>query len=95
MPDSQPTRRRVIYTGRVQGVGFRYTVHDLARQFPVLGFVRNLPDGTVELQVDADDKTFEQFEAAIQRAFARNITDAKITLLPVNEPFTRFEIRHE
>jgi len=49
--------KRVIFEGRVQGVGFRYTVKDLARGFDVCGWVKNLPDGSVELQVmgEADD----------------------------------------
>lgn len=41
--------KRVIYEGRVQGVGFRYTAKDLARGYDVIGTVRNLSDGTVEL----------------------------------------------
>ncbi|QTN31535.1 acylphosphatase [Akkermansiaceae bacterium] len=43
--------KRVIYEGRVQGVGFRYTAKDLARGYDVLGTVRNLPDGSVELLI--------------------------------------------
>ena len=43
--------KRVIFTGRVQNVGFRYTVKDLARSFEVRGWVKNLPDGSVEMQV--------------------------------------------
>jgi len=46
--------KRVIFEGRVQGVGFRYTTKDIARGFDVRGWVKNLPDGTVELQVDGD-----------------------------------------
>lgn len=42
--------KRVIFRGRVQGVGFRYAVKQLARSFDVSGWVRNLPDGTVEMQ---------------------------------------------
>ena len=42
--------KRVIFEGRVQGVGFRYTVKDLARGFDVTGWVKNLPDGSVEMQ---------------------------------------------
>ena len=41
------TARRIIYSGRVQGVGFRWTAKELARGYDVLGTVRNLPDGTV------------------------------------------------
>ncbi len=97
MPDAPLPRRRVIYHGRVQGVGFRYTVQAISRQFPVTGYVRNLPDGTVEVLVDADDVTFERFHAEIQRAFAGNIRDAVISKVEVDtasEDFTRFEIRH-
>jgi acylphosphatase len=43
--------KRVIFKGRVQNVGFRYAVKDLARAFDVCGWVKNLPDGSVELQV--------------------------------------------
>lgn len=43
------TARQVFYTGRVQGVGFRYTVKQLAAGYEVSGWVKNLPDGRVEL----------------------------------------------
>ena len=46
-------RRRLVYHGRVQGVGFRYTARSIARRHPVSGWVRNLPAGTVELLVEA------------------------------------------
>ena len=52
-PNSR-VRRRLIYQGRVQGVGFRYTVASIARRFPVTGYVKNLPDGNVELAVDGE-----------------------------------------
>ena len=45
-------RRVVHYSGRVQGVGFRYTVRTLATRFAVTGFVRNLADGRVQLVVE-------------------------------------------
>lgn len=93
MPESN-IRRRVIFRGRVQGVGFRYTVHAIARGFPVTGYVRNLPDRSVELIVDADDVTFDQFLAEIQRAFTGNIGGVEITSIAPGEEFTRFEIRH-
>ncbi|MCX6877562.1 MAG: acylphosphatase [Verrucomicrobia bacterium] len=59
--------KRVIYKGRVQGVGFRYTVKDLARSFDVCGWVKNLPDGNVELQAMG--------EAAEVEAFLREIAE--------------------
>jgi acylphosphatase len=47
--------RRVVFEGRVQGVGFRYTTKNIARGFEVTGWVRNLPDGRVEMEAMSDD----------------------------------------
>lgn len=50
--------KQVLYSGKVQGVGFRYAVKRLAGGFEVTGWVKNLPDGRVELQAmsyDADE----------------------------------------
>ena len=47
-------RRRVIVRGRVQGVGFRWFVREHARSLRLAGWVRNLPDGMVELEVEGD-----------------------------------------
>ena len=44
------TACRIFYEGGVQGVGFRYTVKQIASGYDVAGWVRNLPDGRVELQ---------------------------------------------
>ena len=53
--------KRVIYEGRVQGVGFRYTCKDLARGFDVVGSVRNLEDGTVELVACGEAGEVDEF----------------------------------
>ena len=53
--------KQVIFEGRVQGVGFRYTVKDLSRGFDVCGIVRNLADGSVELQVMGEPDEVESF----------------------------------
>ena len=42
----------VFFTGHVQGVGFRYTALQIAKEFEVAGFVRNLPDGRVHLEAE-------------------------------------------
>jgi len=69
-PDRAPTadRRRlnVFYSGRVQGVGFRYTVKTVAAGFDVAGIVRNLPDGRVELIVEGARAELDAFRAAIR-----------------------------
>jgi len=54
--------RQVFYTGRVQGVGFRYTVRQLASGYEVSGWVKNLPDGRVELlAISRDGDELEAF----------------------------------
>lgn len=57
--------RQIFYEGRVQGVGFRYTVKSIARGFDVIGSVRNLDDGRVELQVGGAVGEIDAFIEAI------------------------------
>jgi acylphosphatase len=59
-------RMHIYYSGRVQGVGFRYTVKSLATGFEVSGTVRNVPDGRVELAVEGAREELEAFRKAIQ-----------------------------
>ncbi len=59
-------RLHVFYAGRVQGVGFRYSVKRLAQGFEVTGAVRNLPDGRVELIAEGERNELEEFRRAIQ-----------------------------
>jgi acylphosphatase len=59
-------RMHIYYSGRVQGVGFRYTVKTVATGFDVSGIVRNLPDGRVELAAEGAREELEAFRQAIQ-----------------------------
>jgi acylphosphatase len=87
-------RRRVHFSGRVQGVGFRYTCHDLARGFAVGGYVRNLRDGRVEVVAEAEESELDDFLAAIRMEMHRYITDVTTeTLTPGSDQFTEFSIR--
>ena len=56
-------RRRVHFSGRVQGVGFRYTCQSIARGFDVGGYVRNLPDGRVEPLAEGEPGELDNFLA--------------------------------
>jgi acylphosphatase len=60
-------RRRFVVTGRVQGVGFRYFTHDAALREGVGGWVRNLPDGRVEAEVEGEIAAVDRVEAALRR----------------------------
>ena len=92
--DGACVRRRVIYSGQVQGVFFRATSADLARGYDVVGFVRNLRDGTVELMAEGSAGQVDAYLQAVARHFARNITNAKVEDLPVGRTESRFEIRY-
>ena len=79
--------KRVIYEGRVQGVGFRYTTKDLARGYDVLGTVRNLPDGTVELIVAGEGEELGEFlrdlrEDSVVAHHIKGVMENEIAPLP-------------
>ena len=89
------TSTQVFYEGNVQGVGFRYSVKQIAKGFDVTGWIRNLHDGRVELQASAEASELTAFLDAIRnshlRAHIRNETQA-----PLASPVAArgFEIRH-
>ena len=55
-----------FFSGRVQGVGFRYTALQVAKEFDVTGFVSNLPDGRVHLEAEGEAGEVEAFIAAVE-----------------------------
>jgi acylphosphatase len=65
MPEVQ--HESVFFEGRVQGVGFRYQTLQLAREFEVAGYVCNLPDGRVQLEVEGTPKEIDDFVVALQQ----------------------------
>lgn len=58
--------KRVLFWGRVQGVGFRYTTRDVAGNYAVAGYVRNLPSGEVEVLAEGEDDQVKAFLAAVE-----------------------------
>ncbi len=66
-------RLEVVFVGRVQGVYFRATAEDLARDFAVTGYVRNEPDGSVRLVAEGERDELEGFLAAVKQAKRDNI----------------------
>jgi acylphosphatase len=77
--------KRVIYSGVVQGVGFRATACHLAQRFDVSGTVRNLPDGTVESVVQGGEDEVNAFLAAVSRRMGSYIRHQAAEELPVTQ----------
>lgn len=83
----------VTYTGRVQGVGFRYTTRRLAAGFAVTGVVANLPDGRVELTAEGRREELEAFRAAIRNeGLAGFIRSEQVSWGSAQNKFRGFEI---
>lgn len=72
-------RLHAFFKGAVQGVGFRYTTERIARRFPLTGFVRNLPEGQVELVAEGEETVLQNFLMEIRKSFEDSVrdTDAK------------------
>lgn len=86
-------RREVFYSGRVQGVGFRYTARRVAADYRVTGFVRNLPDGRVHLVVEGQTSELNAFLRRLADAMQDYIRDQTVGNLAASGEFTDFEIR--
>ena len=87
------TGRHVFYEGRVQGVGFRFTCKQIARGYEVVGWVRNLPDGRVELQCSGDAGEIEAFLTGIRESELKShFKDVKVTTMPPLAGARGFEI---
>lgn len=89
-----PTRYDVKFSGRVQGVFFRATARDLARDFNVSGWVRNEPDGSVRLVVEGAQDELDRFVAAVQRAKRNNIDETQVDKAEATGEFDGFGIRY-
>lgn len=86
-------RVHVHYSGRVQGVGFRYTVRSLVPGYDVLGTIRNLHDGRVELVAEGERAELEEFLQAVRDSgLRRNIQDEDIVWEEAQDKFRGFEI---
>jgi acylphosphatase len=88
-------RRCVYYSGQVQGVGFRFTSRRLAQDHTVGGYVRNLPDGRVELLAEGDQAEVDAMLDAVRRQMRDYIRDIEVVNeSPGDSPLSEFTIRH-
>jgi acylphosphatase len=85
-------RREVYFSGRVQGVGFRYIARGIASRFSVRGFVKNLADGRVLLVAEGTGVVLDRFLEAIASEMDRFIENQQVTTLRPTDEFSTFEI---
>ena len=86
-------RIQAYFSGRVQGVGFRFTSIDIVQRFPpVAGFVRNLADGRVEVVAEGPEEHLAAFLTAVEDAMGPYIHGVDKKQLPATGEFSDFTI---
>ena len=86
-------RAHVVFVGRVQGVGFRYTTVQVAASYAVTGTVQNLRDGSVELVAEGERAEVEAFLRAVTDRMGGYIQDAELTWGRATGEFEDFDVR--
>jgi len=90
---AQVTHESAFFTGHVQGVGFRYTTLQVAKEFEVAGYVRNLSDGRVELQVEGTDAEIDRFIKAVEERLHGHVRKVERSKVKREAQFSGFTIR--
>lgn len=88
-------RLHAVFSGRVQGVGFRFTVREISTRYSLTGVVRNLRNGTVELVAEGSEADLVDFLNEIHEShLKRNILNERIQWKPITGEYDRFGIGH-
>ncbi|MDD5135460.1 MAG: acylphosphatase [Phycisphaerae bacterium] len=82
--------KHIFFSGYVQGVGFRFTANSIANRYELTGFVRNAPDGRVEMLLQGDEKDIEDCIGDLQETF--EVRDVQWQQVPVNSSYEDFRI---
>jgi len=86
------TAKHIVFAGRVQGVGFRFTAHRIANQHRLSGYVRNCADGTVEMVAQGPDGAISSCLEDIKASFGSYIRKTRIEQVACNPGYTDFRI---
>jgi acylphosphatase len=87
-------RTTCYFSGDVQGVGFRYTVMNISQTYDVVGYVRNMSDGRVELVMEGDERAKQDMLSEVKQRMGDFIQEVDVKTSPATQEFTRFGIRH-
>lgn len=90
---TEVTHESVFFSGHVQGVGFRYSTLQVAKEFEVTGFVRNLADGRVQLELEGRPAVIDSFLKALEEKMHGYIRKTERTRGRRAPEFTGFTIR--
>ena len=82
--------KHVLFIGRVQGVGFRFTALNIARRCGLTGFVRNTPDGNVELLVQGNEDDITDCLEDLHQTF--HVRDTQVEQVPFDLSYVDFQI---
>ena len=90
---NEKQRVHVLFYGQVQGVGFRFTTERIANELGLVGFVRNLSDGRVEVICEGNVSILNDFLNEIKNAMSVYISDSLIEWDVARGEFSLFEIK--
>ncbi len=90
----QTIGKHVIFSGRVQGVGFRYSTHRVASRYEVTGYVKNLPNGSVEVLLQGTKANVQACLDDLQNTMSGYIRQTQINERPVNPRYHDFRITY-
>jgi acylphosphatase len=88
----EPTARKIVFSGRVQGVGFRFTALNIASRYELKGYVRNLPDGDVEMFAQGTAEAIDDCTRDLQDSFVGTISHIDIEEATPDPKLTDFKI---
>lgn len=87
-------RWHIHFSGNVQGVGFRFTCRQVADRYDIAGWVKNLPNGSVEMVVEGTTKQLEKYVADVAESTHGHVSDLQVTKSDAVGTFSAMEIRH-
>ena len=88
----EPTARKIVFSGRVQGVGFRFTALNIASRCQLTGYVRNVPDNSVEMFSQGSAEMIDECVRDIQDSFVGSISHIDIEETTPDPKITDFRI---
>jgi len=87
-------RAHIIFTGTVQGIGFRFTVQRYALELDLVGWVKNLTNGSVEAMIEGSKENIEKLCLNIEKCFDGYIQNKNIQITPARSEFKDFQITY-